>query len=238
MTRRRLTEAQRRAEILEAARACFLEKGFTATTMEAVVEKTTLSKGGVYRYYPSTVRMLADLMKQGTRHRFDRMRASSQVKLTSQADLIEWLTEGFYQKIVDENPYKKLYALFLLEANRNEELLALKTELNEHFFAELSREGYGHSQVAEILKNEAFVEVLNALIIGVEMVGMRGAFERHGDYLRAILKTWLEKGFKDEGVTLAGHEKAPDELGLKGMRDKNGSPKQAVDAGGFKLDVI
>lgn len=39
---------KRKLEILEAAKKCFLEKGFQNTTMEDVIEKVSLSNGGVY----------------------------------------------------------------------------------------------------------------------------------------------------------------------------------------------
>ena len=45
---------KRKLEILEAAKKCFLEKGFQNTTMEDVIEKVSLSKGGVYYHYSST----------------------------------------------------------------------------------------------------------------------------------------------------------------------------------------
>ncbi|MDU6784451.1 MAG: TetR/AcrR family transcriptional regulator, partial [Peptoniphilus harei] len=44
---------KRKLEILEAAMKCFLEKGFQNTTMEDVIEKVSLSKGGVYYHYGS-----------------------------------------------------------------------------------------------------------------------------------------------------------------------------------------
>lgn len=196
MVRQRLSEEQRRQEILEAACECFLEKGFTDTTMEAVIERTTLSKGGVYRYYPSTIRMLADLMKCGTNHRFNILRKSCCTHRGDQAAFIDSLVEGLYQKMIDENPYKKLYALFLLEAPKNEELAELKEELTKYFFSALSQEDFASPELALTLHNQAFIEFINAIIVGVEMMSMREVFKKHPDFLKTLIRTYLKKSLK------------------------------------------
>ena len=56
---------KRKNEICEAAKKCFLSKGFKGTTMEDVIKETGMSKGGVYRYYKSTSDMLYDFMLSG-----------------------------------------------------------------------------------------------------------------------------------------------------------------------------
>ena len=42
---------ERRAQILDAARACILESGLEAVSMEAIIARSGLSTGAVYRYY-------------------------------------------------------------------------------------------------------------------------------------------------------------------------------------------
>ncbi|MGN9906915.1 TetR/AcrR family transcriptional regulator [Phytohabitans sp. LJ34] len=43
--------AARRRQIIDAARTCFLRKGFQATSMQEVIEEAGLSVGAVYRYF-------------------------------------------------------------------------------------------------------------------------------------------------------------------------------------------
>ena len=50
---RRLTEAERRGQILRAARAVFIEKGYLAARVEDVAARANLSKGAVYFYFDS-----------------------------------------------------------------------------------------------------------------------------------------------------------------------------------------
>ena len=50
---RHLSEPERRSQILRAARAVFIEKGFLAARVEDVAERAGLSKGAVYFYFES-----------------------------------------------------------------------------------------------------------------------------------------------------------------------------------------
>jgi AcrR family transcriptional regulator len=45
--------AARRQQIIDAARTCFLQQGFHATSMQHVIAEAGLSIGAVYRYFPS-----------------------------------------------------------------------------------------------------------------------------------------------------------------------------------------
>ncbi|HHJ8600673.1 TPA: TetR/AcrR family transcriptional regulator, partial [Streptococcus pyogenes] len=59
----------RKKEIREAAKECFLNKGFQLTTMEDVITEVGMSRGGVYHHYASTNEMLKDLMFDGNDYR-------------------------------------------------------------------------------------------------------------------------------------------------------------------------
>lgn len=50
---RRLPEEERRAQILDAAKRCFVDKGFAATRMDDVAAAARLSKGGLYFHFKS-----------------------------------------------------------------------------------------------------------------------------------------------------------------------------------------
>ena len=58
----RLPADVRKKEIREGAKEIFLKKGFNNTTMEDVIDRVGMSKGGVYRHYKNTSDMLYDLM--------------------------------------------------------------------------------------------------------------------------------------------------------------------------------
>ena len=50
---RHLPEAERKAQILRAARAVFIQEGYLASRVEDVAKRAGLSKGAVYFYFPS-----------------------------------------------------------------------------------------------------------------------------------------------------------------------------------------
>jgi AcrR family transcriptional regulator len=51
--------AERRAQIIEAALACFMRKGFNNTTMDDIVTESGLSKGSLYWYFNSKDELFA-----------------------------------------------------------------------------------------------------------------------------------------------------------------------------------
>ncbi|MBN9305805.1 MAG: TetR family transcriptional regulator [Devosia sp. 67-54] len=63
---RRRAEA-RPDEVLDAALALFVEKGFAATRVEDIAARAGLSKGAVYLYFPSKEAILEGLVKRAVR---------------------------------------------------------------------------------------------------------------------------------------------------------------------------
>ena len=66
----RITEEQRearRAQILDAARACVLEHGLEAVSMEMIIARSGLSTGAVYRYFKGKDELIAATVKTTAR---------------------------------------------------------------------------------------------------------------------------------------------------------------------------
>ncbi len=59
-----LSETERRAQILDAARALFVERGYLAARVEDIARKAGLSKGAVYFYFPSKKAIFEALAEQ------------------------------------------------------------------------------------------------------------------------------------------------------------------------------
>jgi AcrR family transcriptional regulator len=58
------SEADRRAQILRAARAVFVERGYVASRVEDIAKRASLSKGAVYFYYPSKRDLFLALVRE------------------------------------------------------------------------------------------------------------------------------------------------------------------------------
>lgn len=56
--------AARRQQILDAARKCFMSKGFHQTSMHDVITEAGLSVGAVYRYFPSKTDLIVAIAEQ------------------------------------------------------------------------------------------------------------------------------------------------------------------------------
>src|SRR6266566_8365174 len=59
--------AGRRSRILEAALACFNERGFTATTIEEICQRSGASVGSVYHHFGGKEGLAAALYVEGLR---------------------------------------------------------------------------------------------------------------------------------------------------------------------------
>jgi AcrR family transcriptional regulator len=67
VAQRRIREKEvRRQQILEAAREVFFLKGFENATIEDIAQKTELSKGAIYLYFPSKEEIYFTLMHEGS----------------------------------------------------------------------------------------------------------------------------------------------------------------------------
>ena len=68
VAQRRVREKEaRKQQILDAARDVFFERGFENTTIEEIADRTELSKGTIYLYFPSKEEIYYTLMHLGSR---------------------------------------------------------------------------------------------------------------------------------------------------------------------------
>ncbi len=65
LERREREKAERRRQILKAARKLFWKNGFARTTMPAIAEAAELSAGTLYLYFPSKHALYAELLDEG-----------------------------------------------------------------------------------------------------------------------------------------------------------------------------
>lgn len=190
MPRTRLSAEERKKEIKKAAARKFLEKGFSATTMEDVITESGLSVGGVYHYYKSTADIFYDIMEEANQRRIEKtLHRHKQGDYRSPEDMAaQFITE----KILDENPYKPLYAMFLLEKARNAKLQQLFEKLSTEGFQEML-DAFGKTQNAcGIEQLDPFLfTFMNALTIGFEYLGEKELFKAKKEAITDMVKAYL-----------------------------------------------
>ena len=165
---------KRKLEILEAAKTCFLEKGFQNTTMEDVIEKVSLSKGGVYYHYGSTYEMIYDFMKSGIKYRGEKNKTIDTSKLTS----LDAITEMMMERIYDENEFKSIYAIFLKLQNEDKRLCEMFENLKETNTEILLSAFDPNDKLSFIFEDEFLVTFVNTLILGYESLNQKEIFRK------------------------------------------------------------
>ena len=184
---------KRKLEILEAAKKCFLEKGFQNTTMEDVIEKVSLSKGGVYYHYGSTYEMIYDFMKSGIKYRGEKNKTIDTSKLTS----LDAITEMMMERIYDENEFKSIYAIFLKLQNEDKRLCEMFENLKETNTEILSSAFDPNDKLSSIFEDEFLVTFVNTLILGYESLNQKEIFIENKETIKKMLEEYLKNKFPE-----------------------------------------
>ena len=180
---------KRKLEILEAAMKCFLEKGFQNTTMEDVIEKVSLSKGGVYYHYGSTYEMIYDFMKSGIKYRGEKNKTIDTSKLTT----LDAITEMMMERIYDENEFKSIYAIFLKLQNEDKRLCEMFENLKETNTEILSSAFDPNDKLSSIFEDEFLVTFVNTLILGYESLNQKEIFIENKKTIKKMLEGYLRE---------------------------------------------
>lgn len=180
---------KRKLEILEAAKKCFLDKGFQNTTMEDVIEKVSLSKGGVYYHYGSTYEMIYDFLKSGIKYRGEKSKTIDTSKLTT----LDAITEMMIERIYDENEFKSIYAIFLKLQNEDKRLCEMFENLKETNTEILSSTFDPNDKLSSIFKDEFLVTFVNTLILGYESLNQKEIFIENKETIKKMLEGYLRE---------------------------------------------
>ena len=192
----RLPPEKRKEEIKAAAMELFLSKGFASTTMENIVEKVSLSKGGLYRLYPSTADILSDLMIDGMRLRneFYIQRAKESMEKGEKLE-IKKIVDMICDSLLLYPEVSGLYVEFLWEKKRNEKLESLYQEICRTSVKETLElaKTCGAEEVLDLRTMELITELMNTAILGIHILGMEESFLKNKEVLEAILTEVLMK---------------------------------------------
>jgi len=111
--RRAREKAQRRREILDAARQEFFERGFHRPTMDDLAARAQVSKGTVYLYFESKEEILAHLLLEGLQLLLEGLRAGQQeAALLSPADRLRAVAMAYFRFFQEQPSYFRLIMAF------------------------------------------------------------------------------------------------------------------------------
>ncbi len=80
-----------RQRILETARGLFASKGFSRVTMKDICEGVGMSRGGVYRHYPSTEAIFAAIIEDEQKNALASLRDAEKRGISPQLILLRYL---------------------------------------------------------------------------------------------------------------------------------------------------
>ena len=197
----RKDKGERVREILDAGYAAFLEKGYRNTTMEDVIARTSLSKGGFYHYFQSTEQILIALMERETEDAIAWQFAD--LKGASADTFAERLAQVMIKRILRENPGKDLFAMFVLEMVYTPSLWERYRAIEMDSMEEIRRR-YGDEipLLAGVLSDErflGFMRLVAGLIITYRLFPEKDEPARQSEYLESMLRGMLEDIVRDAG---------------------------------------
>ncbi|WP_159564203.1 TetR/AcrR family transcriptional regulator [Streptococcus halichoeri] len=198
---KRLTEAERKKEIMNSAAKVIMEKGFEKTTMEEIIAGTTLSKGGVYHYYGSVIEIFKDIMIYGIEYRNEIIKEhlGESKKIVTK----EFMAKEVVTKMIDDNPYMPLYIEFLIAKKRNPELNTLMIELQEH-----TKESFKTvmSEVPRWISDsdrfQLVTDFINAIILASDVLEARENFKQNRNLLEKMLIYIFTQGEEEQNEGL------------------------------------
>lgn len=123
---KRKNRSERVEEILAAALIVFNDKGFRNTTMEDLINSTSLSKGGFYHYFKSTDDIMLAIMESETEIAYDLM--LKDLSNLNSDEFILYFAKAMIDRITRENTSKRLFIMFFFE-------MVYKPEFMDKYFA-------------------------------------------------------------------------------------------------------
>ncbi|RVU54461.1 TetR/AcrR family transcriptional regulator [Anaerosphaera multitolerans] len=181
-----MSREEREQQIKEAAKKVFLEKGFRNTVMDDIMQETKLSRGGLYHHYKSTSEILYDIMDEGNRMREKAVKST--IELRQGLSFNEIVTETIVDKILSENDFIPIYAMFLQEIKQDKNLNNLYEKLKEKStktILELFNCTDNSENIVSSL--DLIINFINTMILGCEILQVRDNFRNNKDILKKMI---------------------------------------------------
>lgn len=186
--------AARRQQILDAARTCFLRKGFHATSIQDVIAEAGLSVGAVYRYFPSKTDLITAIAGQAVGE-VEGMLAQLAAEDGMSLPVAMERAVGFMEPNLGPEGLMRLAVQIWAEAGRDQRLAAFVAQaygrLRDRFVA-LAAHAQAHGELASDADPAAVGSALFSLLLGFGLQRILTGRPDRATYLagtRALLGT-------------------------------------------------
>ncbi|GMQ59831.1 TetR/AcrR family transcriptional regulator [Vallitalea sediminicola] len=185
----RKTKEEREKEIKKAALEVFLRKGYRNTTMEDVISETSLSKGGVYRYFKSPKDIMISIMKDGNNIDNEYFKEISE-SVTDKKEMCNLLANKAMDKVLNPSPEKKLYLMFVYEILYDEKLEEIFLGFERDTFTQLERlfgDRISFFKEKKEERNRLFMSrLINGMLLTHALFSDKLIFDEHREYLHKM----------------------------------------------------
>lgn len=166
---RHLPEEDRRAQILRAARHCFVERGFHPTRMDDIAKEAGLSKGGVYFHFKSKQEVFSTLVES----EFERSMGLLLQVMGAELSMGEKIAQlaGHYLQFFSQAPDEPRFLIVMAEmALRDEAVAARLLEMQQAYIVQIAKliEMGTDEKLLKPVDYESVAILLKALLDGVE----------------------------------------------------------------------
>lgn len=182
-----------RGDIMKAAREGFALKGYYGASMGDIVEKTGLSKGAIYWYFPGKWEMYKAVITEETKKMIavvlpDEMRAPDE----EASEFFVTRGERLIDMLADDPLSRLLFVQLMLDAMRGRDEMAefatsLRDTIMEDAVSVVDMFIAGESRLAQTLPQRElvsmFVSILNGLILNLELNVSREEAKRSWRFL-------------------------------------------------------
>ena len=195
---RHLSETERRAQILRAARAIFIERGYLAARVEDVAKRASLSKGAVYFYFDSKRAIFDALVEEEHAITISFLAEADKDTRPAQVKLID-LGRRYLDYFAGLKTPPRFFLLMSEMAIRDEDIRKRVQAIHQRFvdrIAAVVKQGIdeGVFEAYDPLAVGLFLKALIDGLAGQSAVGMRPDVERLStDGVRLILMGLLPK---------------------------------------------
>jgi len=159
-------QADRRAEILDAAERCFARHGFHQTSMQDICTEAGMSAGNLYRYFPSKEAIIAGICERDLADA-----AESFTAVSDAPDFFGGLAGLARHHLVERTPAEiDLCAEIMAESRRNPQIAAMSQKIQQNVrdqLANMLQRAIDAGEIRSDIHAETAATVLMVLADGI-----------------------------------------------------------------------
>ncbi|SMP68699.1 TetR/AcrR family transcriptional regulator [Anoxynatronum buryatiense] len=195
----RKSSEERKKEIWLAAKEVFLEKGYERTTMEDIIARTSLSKGGMYHYYSRTKDILFDILwsHNETYLEINIHQEILEKKISFQQQM-ELMLDAIVDKMCRTTPERRLFAIFMSQMVHDAEIQEVFLKLEDYFLRGLCHRLGIEGDPQQQLQLRSISRMINGFTLFQNILPYPELLTSHQEEVRQMIRQQLQVFLQQE----------------------------------------